>query len=58
MVEAIRSTGEAVENGQSAWRVTVRLDDGSLRTLPQRAQPPYTVGDRVRIGDSFGLERA
>lgn len=58
VVEAVRSSGQAVENGQAAWRVTVRLDDGSLRTLPQRAQPPYVVGDRVRIIDSFGLERA
>jgi outer membrane lipoprotein SlyB len=58
VVEAIRTSGEAVESGQAAWRVTVRLDDGSLRTLPQRAQPRYAVGDRVRIVDSFGLERA
>jgi hypothetical protein len=58
VVEAIRSTGGAIENNQSAWRVSVRLDDGSLRTLPQRAQPPYAVGERVRIIDSFGLERA
>lgn len=58
VIEAIRGSGDAVDNGQAAWRVTVRLDDGSLRTLPQRGQPPYAVGDRVRIIDSFGLERA
>jgi len=41
----------------TAWRVTVRLEDGSVRTLSQPAQPPFAVGDRVRIVNS-NLERA
>ena len=53
--------GDAIEknlNKHTAWRVTVRLDDGSVRTLPQKAQPPFAVGDRVRIVDGSGIERA
>ncbi|HEY8068266.1 MAG TPA: glycine zipper 2TM domain-containing protein [Burkholderiales bacterium] len=41
----------------TTWRVTVRLEDGTLRTLSQPAQPPFAVGDRVRIVNS-NLERA
>jgi outer membrane lipoprotein SlyB len=41
-----------------AWRITVRLDDGSVRALSQRAAPAFSVGDRVRIVDGAGLERA
>ncbi|HYM28592.1 MAG TPA: glycine zipper 2TM domain-containing protein [Steroidobacteraceae bacterium] len=41
----------------TAWRVTVRLEDGTVRTLSQSAQPPFAVGDRVRIVNST-LERA
>jgi outer membrane lipoprotein SlyB len=41
----------------TAWRVTVRLEDGSVRTLSQATQPPFAVGDRVRIVNS-SLERA
>jgi outer membrane lipoprotein SlyB len=41
----------------TAWRVTVRLEDGTVRTLSQPSQPPFTVGDRVRIVNS-NLERA
>jgi outer membrane lipoprotein SlyB len=61
VVEAIRATGNVIENDRkehTAWRVTVRLDDGSVRTLSQRALPSYAVGDRVRIVDGFGVERA
>jgi len=42
----------------TAWRITVRLDDGSVRTLSQPAAPPFAVGDRVRIVNGSGLERA
>ena len=33
------------------WRVTVRLDDGSYRTLSQPGEPSFAVGGRVRIVD-------
>jgi outer membrane lipoprotein SlyB len=45
-------------NKHAAWRVTVRLDDGSVRMLSQAAQPPFVVGDRVRIVNGSGLARA
>lgn len=53
--------GDAIEGQMkkhSAWRVGVRLDDGSLRTLSQSAAPPFAVGDRVRIVNGSSLERA
>jgi len=53
--------GDAIEGHvkkQTVWRVTVRLDDGSVRTLQQSAQPPFAIGDRVRIVDGKGIERA
>lgn len=43
---------------RSVWRVSVRLEDGTLRTLSQKAQPSYSIGDRVRIVDGTGIERA
>ena len=53
--------GDAIEGHMkkgTAWRVTVRLADGSVRTLQQEAQPPFAVGDRVRIVDGKAIERA
>ena len=53
--------GDAIEGQmkkQTEWRVTVRLEDGSVRTLSQSAQPPFAVGDRVRIVNGSSLERA
>lgn len=53
--------GDAIEGHvkkQTVWRVTVRMDDGSVRTLQQSAQPPFATGDRVRIVDGKSIERA
>lgn len=53
--------GDAVEGQikkRTAWRITVRLEDGSVRKLSQDAQPPFAVGDRVRIVNGSSLERA
>ena len=53
--------GDAIEGHvkkQTVWRVTVRLEDGSVRTLQQGAQPPFAVGDRVRIVEGNRIERA
>ncbi len=36
---------------RAAWRVTVRMEDGSYRTLSQPGPPAYKPGDRVRIVD-------
>jgi outer membrane lipoprotein SlyB len=53
--------GDAIE-GQvkkhTSWRITVRLEDGSVRTLSQDAQPQFAVGERVRIVNGTSLERA
>jgi len=51
--------GNAVEKNMkthTVWRVSVRLDDGSVRTLSQGAQPPFSIGERVRINGA-GIER-
>ena len=42
----------------SVYRVTLRMDDGSLRTVSQREQPAYAVGDRVRVSNGRITERA
>jgi outer membrane lipoprotein SlyB len=53
--------GNAIEKNikkHTVWKVAVRLDDGSTRTLSLNAQPPFAAGERVRIVDGNGLERA
>ena len=40
------------ENGtrkRNAYRVTVRMDDGSYRTLSLSSPPTFAVGDKVRV---------
>jgi len=52
--------GNAIEKNMkthTVWRVGVRLEDGSLRTLSQGAQPPFSIGERVRIVNGAGIER-
>lgn len=52
--------GDAIESRvkkHTAWRVTVRLADGSVKTLSQSARPPFAIGDRVRIVNGSNLER-
>lgn len=67
-VEAIRTIelrGDAagvqeLEQHQSkriAYRVTVRLDDGSYRTLSQATPPSIAVGGKVRIVDGAVVAR-
>jgi outer membrane lipoprotein SlyB len=34
------------------WEIGLRLDDGSLRTLPSVTEPAWRAGDRVRIVDN------
>jgi hypothetical protein len=36
---------------RTAYRVTVRMEDGSYRTLSQPTRPAFKSGDRVRIAD-------
>jgi outer membrane lipoprotein SlyB len=40
------------------YRVKLRMDDGSLRTVSQREAPAYAVGDRVRVSNGRITERA
>ena len=42
----------------TVYRVTLRMDDGSLRTVSQREAPAYAVGDRVRLSNGRITERA
>ena len=39
----------------SYWAVSVKLDDGSKRTINQDAQPAFREGDRVKIVDGNRL---
>ena len=53
--------GDAIEGQmkkRSVWRVTVRLEDGTVRTLSQNTPPPFAIGERVRIVNGSSIERA
>jgi len=41
-----------------SYRVTVRMDDGSFRTVSQSAAPALAVGQRVRIVDGAVVARS
>jgi outer membrane lipoprotein SlyB len=41
---------------QTVYRITVRMDDGSERTLTQASAPAFAVGARVRVNGN-ALER-
>lgn len=41
-----------------SYRVTVRMDDGSFRTLSQSTVPAVAVGERVRVVDSTVIARS
>ena len=46
--------GNAIEKNvpkRLSYRVTVRMDDGSFRTVSQATAPTVAVGDRVRIAN-------
>jgi hypothetical protein len=51
IVEAVRSMAVRSEAGGlgAVYRVTVRMDDGSFRTVSQSAVPAFAVGDKVRV---------
>ena len=53
-VEAIRTVtvaGPADGAKRTVYRITVRMDDGSFRTLSQATPPSVAVGEAVRITD-------
>ena len=41
----------------TVYRVTLRMDDGSLRTVSQQEAPAYAVGDRVRLSNGRITDR-
>ncbi len=46
--------GNEIEKNQrshSAYRVTVRMEDGTYRTVTQRNHPGHAVGERVKLVD-------
>lgn len=46
------AVGGTTESGSSAdrvYRITVRMDDGSTRTVTQETAPSFKSGDRVRV---------
>jgi hypothetical protein len=57
-VEATRVVEvERADGKRMMYRVTVRMDDGSYRTLSQSAPPSVAVGERVRIVDGAVVTR-
>lgn len=41
----------------TVYRIAVRMDDGSVRSISLQTAPGYAVGDRVRIVNGSQLER-
>lgn len=41
-----------------SYRITVRMDDGSFRTVSQPNSPAVTVGERVRVVDGTVVARS
>lgn len=53
--------GNAIEKNvkkRTVFRIAVRLDNGTVRSLTQSQQPPFAIGERVRIVNGASIERA
>ena len=51
--------GNAIEKNvkkSTSWRVTVRLDDGSFRTVSLASAPQFAAGAHVRVVNGSNLE--
>ncbi|HEX7633686.1 MAG TPA: glycine zipper 2TM domain-containing protein [Noviherbaspirillum sp.] len=46
-----------VRAADRVYRVTIRMDDGSLQTLTQETQPQVQAGERVRLANGVIVER-
>ena len=60
VVESVRVVADEIEkdvNKSTLYRVTVRMDDGSMRSISLPSAPGYAVGDRVRVLNGSQLER-
>jgi outer membrane lipoprotein SlyB len=42
---------EKNSRSHAAFRITVRMEDGTYRTVTQRSHPGYAVGERVKVVD-------
>lgn len=49
---------EKRDKKHSSYRITVRMDDGSFRTLSQPGTPAVAVGGRVRVVDGTVIGRS
>ncbi len=58
VVRSVEVEGEIEKHSknQKVYRVTVRMDDGTERTLSLAAQPSFGVGTRVKVNGN-ALER-
>ena len=56
-VKAVEVNEAEKGHKNTVYRVTVRMDDGSERTLSQTAAPAFGVGSRVRIVNGHALQR-
>lgn len=57
----VAAAGNEIEKNvkqHQSYRVTVRMDDGSFRTVSQRSPPAVAIGERVRVVDSTVLARS
>ena len=60
VVESVREAADETANEVNKftlYRVTVRMDDGSARSLSLPSAAGYAVGDRVRVLSGSRLER-
>jgi outer membrane lipoprotein SlyB len=55
--EDARVSADANLVPRTAYRVTVRMEDGSYRTLSQPRPPAFKAGDRVRVVDGAVVAR-
>ncbi|HSD62010.1 MAG TPA: glycine zipper 2TM domain-containing protein [Burkholderiales bacterium] len=49
---------EKNQRSQNAYRITVRMEDGTYRTVTQRNAPGYGVGERVKLVDGAIVARS
>lgn len=52
-----RQMEKNVRAADRGYRVTLRMDDGSLQTLTQETQPQVQIGERVRLANGVIVER-
>lgn len=60
VVESVRTAADGLSTEvkkSTLYRITVRMDDGSTRSLSLPSAPGYAVGDRVRVLSGPRLER-